>query len=114
MISYRRLDTPAVWELNIWYHTLNCGYGASAVRRTPLYLRRASWVAGRVYVKLPPGSDLTYEAWVHGLKEGRSYVGDGRSHLVDFRIGDFESARLAMMGGRVCCGRSQASHSRCA
>jgi len=22
------VDTPAVWELNIWYHTLNCGYTA--------------------------------------------------------------------------------------
>ena len=20
------VDTPIVWELNIWYHTLNCGY----------------------------------------------------------------------------------------
>ena len=20
------VDTPAVWELNIWYHTLNCGF----------------------------------------------------------------------------------------
>src|SRR5262249_57513274 len=20
------VDTPAPWELNIWYHTLNCGY----------------------------------------------------------------------------------------
>ena len=20
------VDTPAVWELSIWYHTLNCGY----------------------------------------------------------------------------------------
>ncbi len=20
------VDTPALWELNIWYHTLNCGF----------------------------------------------------------------------------------------
>ncbi|MCA9106141.1 MAG: CehA/McbA family metallohydrolase, partial [Planctomycetales bacterium] len=85
------VDTPAVWELNIWYHTLNCGYTARISGETDfpcIYGERVG--LGRVYVKLPPGSDLTYEAWVHGLKEGRSYVGDGRSHLVDFRIGDFE------------------------
>src|SRR5690606_10542977 len=22
------VDTPAIWELNIWYHTLNCGFRA--------------------------------------------------------------------------------------
>ena len=37
------VDTPAPWELNIWYHTLNCGYRAQDQRRDrfPLHLRRA-------------------------------------------------------------------------
>ena len=26
--------------------------------------------------------------WCQGVKEGRFYVGDGRSHLIDFRVGD--------------------------
>ena len=30
------VDTPAVWELNIWYHTLNCGF------RTRISARRIS------------------------------------------------------------------------
>jgi len=28
---------------------------------------------------------LTYAAWLNGLKEGRSYVSDGRAHLMDFQ-----------------------------
>ena len=37
------VDTPAPWELNIWYHTLNCGYRTPDQRRDrlPLHLRRA-------------------------------------------------------------------------
>ena len=35
------VDTPAVWELNIWYHTLNCGFRTRISGETdfPLYLR---------------------------------------------------------------------------
>jgi hypothetical protein len=33
------VDTPSVWELNIWYHTLNSGFThASAVIGLSLYL----------------------------------------------------------------------------
>ena len=36
------VDTPAAWELNIWYHTLNCGFRTriSGETRLPLHLRR--------------------------------------------------------------------------
>jgi hypothetical protein len=27
------VDTPAVWELNIWYHTLNCGMTRGSAAR---------------------------------------------------------------------------------
>lgn len=93
------VDTPAVWELNIWYHTLNCGYTTRISGETDfpcIYGERVG--LGRIYVKLPPGSDLTYEAWVQGLKAGRSYVGDGRSHLVDFRIGELEVGAVGAEG----------------
>lgn len=85
------VDTPAVWELSIWYHTLNCGYTTRISGETDfpcIYGERVG--LGRIYVKLPPGAPLTYEAWVAGVKDGRSYVGDGLSHLIDFAIDDFE------------------------
>ncbi len=82
------VDTPAPWELNIWYHTLNCGYRARISGETDfpcIYGERVG--LGRVYVKLADGQ-LDFDRWVEGIKEGRSYVSDGKSHLVDFRVDD--------------------------
>ena len=31
---------------------------------------------------------LDYDAWAEGLRDGRAYVTDGRSHLIDFRVDD--------------------------
>lgn len=80
------VDTPAPWELNIWYHTLNCGYRARISGETDfpcIYGERVG--LGRVYVKLGDGK-LDFDRWCEGIKEGRSYVSDGKSHLVDFKV----------------------------
>ncbi len=82
------VDTPAVWELNIWYHTLNCGFRTRISGETDfpcIYGERVG--LGRIYVKMPAGA-LNFDVWVAGLKDGRSYVGDGKSHLLDFTVGD--------------------------
>ncbi|HEY2155540.1 MAG TPA: CehA/McbA family metallohydrolase, partial [Isosphaeraceae bacterium] len=84
------VDTPAFAELSIWYHTLNCGYGAKISGETDfpcIYGERVG--LGRSYVKLADGS-IDFDRWCEGVKEGRSYVTDGRSHLVDFRVEDIE------------------------
>ena len=82
------VDTPAPYELNIWYHTLNCGYRCKISGETDfpcIYGERVG--LGRVYVKLEDGK-LDYDKWAEGLKQGRSYVGDGLSHLINFRVND--------------------------
>ena len=82
------VDTPAPWELNIWYHTLNCGYRAKISGETDfpcIYGERVG--LGRVYVKLADGQ-LDFDAWCEGIKQGRSYVSDGRSHLIEFQVND--------------------------
>jgi hypothetical protein len=82
------VDTPAPWELNIWYHTLNCGYRAKISGETDfpcIYGERVG--LGRVYVKLPDGQ-LDFDKWCEGIKLGRSYVSDGRSHLIDFQVNE--------------------------
>ena len=43
---------------------------------------------GRVYCKLD--GKLDFDRFCEELKNGRSYVGDGRSHLVDFTVNDLE------------------------
>jgi hypothetical protein len=82
------VDTPAPWELNIWYHTLNCGFRTRISGETDfpcIYGERVG--LGRVYVKLEDGR-LDFDRWCQGVKEGRSYVSDGRSHLLDFKVND--------------------------
>jgi len=81
------VDTPAIWELNIWYHTLNCGYEARISGETDfpcIYGERVG--LGRSYIKMPTTGPLDYDRWVLGLKDGRSYVSDGLSHLPNFQI----------------------------
>ena len=83
------VDTPYVWELNIWYHTLNCGFRTRISGETDfpcIYGERVG--LGRVYCKLD--GKLDFDLFCEELKNGRSYVGDGRSHLVDFKVGSLE------------------------
>jgi hypothetical protein len=79
------VDTPALWELNIWYHTLNCGYRCRISGETDfpcIYGERVG--LGRSYVHLD--GKLDFDAWTEGIKRGRCYVGDGLSHLLDFEV----------------------------
>jgi hypothetical protein len=81
------VDTPSVWELNVWYHTLNCGYTCRISGETDFPCIYGDRVGlGRVYVKLDEGEPLTYDTWIDGIKRGRSYCGDGLSHLIDFNV----------------------------
>lgn len=83
------VDTPAIWELNIWYHTLNCGMTTRISGETDFPCIYGDRVGlGRIYVKLKDGEELTYENWVEGLRDGRSYCGDGLSHILDFKVND--------------------------
>ena len=84
------VDTPINWELNIWYHTLNCGYKARISGETDfpcIYGERVG--LGRLYVKLEDGK-LDFDRYIEGIKNGRSFVTDGKSHLFDFKVGDVE------------------------
>lgn len=91
------VDTPYVWELNMWYHTLNCGYRTRISGETDfpcIYGERVG--LGRSYVKLD--GKLDYDRWCEGIRQGRNYVSDGRSHLLDFRI---EGVRMGENGSEL-------------
>ncbi|HEY4358509.1 MAG TPA: CehA/McbA family metallohydrolase [Acidobacteriaceae bacterium] len=80
-------------ELNIWYHTLNCGFPTPFAGETDFpCLTDACVGGGRSYVRLAhrPAGDTGYASWITGLLHGPSYFGDGRSHLFDFRINGVE------------------------
>jgi hypothetical protein len=79
------VDTPYTYELNIWYHTLNAGYRTRISGETDfpcIYGERVG--LGRSYVKVD--GRLDYDAWCEGIRQGRNYVSDGRSHLLNFRL----------------------------
>jgi hypothetical protein len=82
-------DTPFVWELSIWYHTLNVGFRTRIAGETDFPCITDDRVGrGRSYVKVD--GPLTYASWLSGLKAGRSYVSDGRAHLMDFTVNGVE------------------------
>ena len=77
------VDTPYPWELNIWYHTLNVGFRTRISGETDfpcIYGERVG--LGRSYIRLD--GKLDYDRWTEGIRQGRAYVSDGRSHLIDF------------------------------
>ncbi|MCC6363454.1 MAG: CehA/McbA family metallohydrolase [Bryobacterales bacterium] len=85
------VDTPYVNELNIWYHTLNAGYRARISGETDfpcIYGERVG--LGRSYVRQ---TRLDYQDWVRGIREGRNYVSDGRSHLMGFAVNGVEMGK---------------------
>lgn len=81
------VDTPAIWELNIWYHTLNCGMTSRISGETDFPCIYGDKVGlGRIYIKMPQDKPLDFDVWAEGLKNGRSYCGDGLSHILDFKV----------------------------
>lgn len=86
------VDTPYASELNIWYHTLNVGYRTKISGETDfpcIYDGRVG--LGRSYVHQPKALD--YADWVAGIRDGRNYVSDGKSHLIDFRVNGTEMGK---------------------
>jgi hypothetical protein len=90
------VDTPFPWELNVWYHTLNVGYKTKISGETDFPCIYGEKVGlGRSYVKQKA---LDYEDWVHGIREGRNYVSDGKSHLIDMRVNGVEMGKEVKLG----------------
>jgi len=83
------MDTPDLWELNIWYQTLNVGFRTRVSGETDFPCITDSRVGqGRVYAKV--SGPLSYSAWLNAVRAGRSYVSEGKSHLMDFSINGTE------------------------
>ena len=83
------VDTPYAWELNIWYHTLNVGYRTRISGETDFPCIYGDRVGlGRSYVR--QNGKLDYRDWAVGIREGRNYVSDGKSHLIDFKVNDVQ------------------------
>jgi hypothetical protein len=83
-------NTPPTQELNMWYHTMNAGFTTRISGETDfpcVYDERVG--LARSYFK--PDGKLGYDSYVAALQKGRSYVTDGGSHLLDFKVNGVES-----------------------
>lgn len=87
---YSAGDTPAPWELNMWYHSLNCGFTTRLSGETdfPCIFDERVGLA-RSYFKTD--NKLNYDGYVAALKKGRCYVSDGSSHIIDFSVNGVEA-----------------------
>ncbi|MDO8542928.1 MAG: CehA/McbA family metallohydrolase [Opitutaceae bacterium] len=80
------VDTGFRSELNIWYHTLNAGFRTRISGETDFPCISGERVGmGRSYVKLD--GKLDYDQWCEGIRQGRAYVSEGKSHLLEFAVG---------------------------
>jgi len=87
---YSAGDTPAPWELNMWYHSLNCGFRTRLSGETDfpcIYDERVG--VARTYFK--PNEKLDYAGYITALKNGRSYVSEGNAHIIDFSVNGVEA-----------------------
>ncbi len=90
-------DTPHVWELNIWYHALNVGFRTRLSGETDFpCITDARVGQGRIYAQV--NGRLTYASWLTALQQGRSYISDGKSHLMDFAV---NGAGVGVTGSEV-------------
>lgn len=83
-------NTPAPWELNMWYHTLNCGFTTRLSGETDfpcIFDERVGLVRGYFKTDGP----LTYDNYVAAIKKGHCYVSDGSSHIIDFSVNGVEA-----------------------
>ena len=64
-------DTPYIWELNIWYHTLNAGFRTRISGETDFPCITDDRVGlARSYAKVD--GTLTYRKWIDAVQAGRS------------------------------------------
>lgn len=84
---YSAGDTPAPWELNMWYHTLNCGFKTMLSGETDFPCITDERVGqARSYFKAGKMASVNYNSYVEAIKKGSSYVSDGGSHIMNFSV----------------------------
>ena len=77
------MNSDRTAEFNMWYHILNCGFRVRASGETDFPCMSGERVGlGRVYVRVD--GKLDFDTWCDALVAGRSYVSDGKSHLMEF------------------------------
>lgn len=101
---YSAGDTPFKYELNMWYHVLNCGFRPRISGETDFPCITDDRIGqGRSYFKI--SGPLSYEKYIQAIKEGHSYVSDGGSHIINFTVNGLEAgtknSELNLKGSQI-------------
>ncbi|MCW5625498.1 MAG: CehA/McbA family metallohydrolase [Burkholderiales bacterium] len=89
-------NTNFISELNIWYHTLNAGFRTQIAGETDWPCINGENIGrGRSYAKVPNAgtSAVSYQSVLDSINGGNTYVSDGRSHLMNFKVEGQEPSR---------------------
>src|SRR4051812_34134687 len=90
----------------MWYHVLNVGYRTRASGETDFPCIFGERVGlGRSYVKL--NGKLDFDEWCEGIRRGANYVGDGHSHLMEFKVNE---AAVGENGSELALAEPQTIH----
>jgi hypothetical protein len=82
---YSAGDTYLTNELNMYYHSLNCGFRTRLSGETDFPCISDLRVGlARSYFK--SDKPVNYDDYVAAIKSGRSYVTEGRAHLINFAV----------------------------
>jgi len=95
------MNTPREAEWTMWYHVLNCGFRVRASGETDFPCMTGDRLGiGRVYAKID--GELSFEKWIRSVADGRSYVSDGYTHLMDLTatVGD-KKHELGLNGSEI-------------
>jgi len=112
--SSRPSTTPAPWELNIWYHTLNCGIPLPDQRRDrlPLHPTAKRVGLGRVYGQARRRQSSTSTAGARGSSRAAATSATARATLDRLPIVDRRGVRTARGSGAEAR-RDPGARSRC-
>ena len=88
---YSAGDTPLPWELNMWYHTLNCGFKMPLSGETDFPCITDERIGqARTYFKANKAT-VNYDNFVEAIKKGNNYVSEGGSHIINFKLDGVET-----------------------
>ena len=121
------VDTPYVWELNIWYHTLNVGFRTRISGETDFPCIYDGKVGlGRTYAKVDGA--LTYEGWLRRsagrpqLRVRRQDAPDGfqgernamweRAPAGELRLNAAGTVTVTLNAAAYSSGKTERSHPR--
>lgn len=93
------IDGPSIRE---WYRFLNCGFRLPVMGGTDKMTAEIPLGAIRTYARLEDGQPLSFRAWAHAVRAGRTFVSSGA--FVDLQVEGCEPGdvvRLGRGGGTV-------------